>query len=284
MTDTIKQIDSDTLLYCIFGNPVRHSLSPVIHNLSFKNKEINAVYLAFEPESIGDSIKAMRSLGISGASVTIPFKVDAMNYLDELDPLAENIGSINTIHNIRGKLKGYNTDGYGAVTSLRENGVTIEGSGFLIIGNGGSARSIGFTLLQEGGKVVLAGRNRDRIEALRDDLKKTAPEVESVLLDDLDTAIMKNNAVIINTTPIGMHPDTDSLPLREDLIRKEHTVFDIVYSPENTRLLETASVKGCRTVRGLDMLINQGVKQFEIWTGETAPVELIKKELKKLLY
>jgi shikimate dehydrogenase len=284
MTDNTHHIDSHTLLYCIFGNPVRHSLSPVIHNLSFREKNINAVYLAFEPESIGESIKAMRSLGISGASVTIPFKVDAMNYLDELDPLAKHIGSINTIHNINGRLKGYNTDGYGAIKSLKENGVAIDGAGFIIIGNGGSARSIGFTIQQEGGRVVLAGRNRERIEALRDDLEKTGPGVEAVLLNKLDNDIMENNDVIINTTPIGMHPHSDSIPLRKDLLSKKHTVFDIVYSPENTRLLEAASAKGCRIVRGLDMLINQGIKQFEIWTGETAPLELIKGEVKKLLY
>lgn len=284
MTDKRNQIDSHTLLYCIFGNPVRHSLSPVIHNLSFTEKNINAVYLAFEPESIGDSIKAMRALRIAGASVTIPFKIDAVNYLDELDPLAEQIGSINTIHNIDGKLKGYNTDGYGAIASLKENGITIKGSSFIIIGNGGSARSIGFTLLREGGRIVLAGRNKERVDALKSDLEKTGHNVESVLLDKLDRAAMNENNVIINTTPIGMYPNVDSIPLREDLISGNHTVFDIVYSPENTRLLKTASAKGCGIIRGLDMLINQGVKQFEIWTGETAPVELIKKKVKKLLY
>ncbi len=284
MTVSINQINSHTLLYCIFGNPVRHSLSPVIHNLSFREKDINAVYLAFEPESIGDSIKAIRSLGIAGASVTIPFKIDAMKYLDELDPLARHIGSINTIHNNKGTLKGYNTDGYGAVTSLRDNDVAMDGSVFIIIGNGGSARSIGFTILQEGGQVILAGRNRERVEALRDDLLKTGPGVKAVLLDELNSDIMQNVDVIINTTPIGMHPDVDSIPLREDLLNEKHTVFDIVYSPENTRLLNAASAKGCRIIRGLDMLINQGIKQFEIWTGQTAPVELIKEEVKKLIY
>ncbi len=284
MTGKNDMINAHTLLYCIFGNPVRHSLSPFIHNLSFREKNLNAVYLAFEPESIGDSVKAIRSLGISGASVTIPFKVDAMEHLDELDPLAENIGSINTIHNTGGRLKGYNTDGYGAVKSLRENGVNIEGSGFLIIGNGGSARSIAFTILQEGGSVMISGRNVEKVGALKRDLMKTGSGVEAVLLENLDELITAKYDVIINTTPIGMHPDLNSIPIDGDLIKRSHTVFDIVYSPEMTRLLKTASEKGCRIIRGLDMLINQGVKQFEIWTGERAPVELIKAELKKLLY
>ena len=268
---THQDINSDTALYCIFGKPVRQSLSPVMHNRAFRETGINAVYLAFEPASAGAALQAMRSLGIRGASVTIPFKVDIMNGIDAIDPLAENIGSVNTLINDRGMITGYNTDGYGALRALGERDIPIRNAVALVLGNGGSARAIAFTLLANGARVILAGRNPEKVAGLARDLSRNHDPVESVLIRDLDRAIMDTVDIIINTTPAGMAPDTDSSIIGDELILPRHAVFDIVYSPHLTRLLAGAEKKGCTIVHGIDMLIYQGVRQFELWTGTEAP-------------
>ncbi len=267
-----QDINSDTTLYCIFGKPVRHSLSPVMHNRAFRETGINAVYLAFEPHSAESALQAMRSLGIRGASVTIPFKVDVMRYLDTIDALAEDIGSVNTLINDGGRISGYNTDGHGALRALAGSGIPIRNATALVLGNGGSARAIAFTLLENGARVVLAGRNAENVGQLAGDLSRKHGQVRSMLIGDLDRVIMDTVDIIINTTPVGMAPEMDSTVLNEDLISKKHTVFDIVYSPHMTRLLETAEKKGCAIIHGIDMLILQGAGQFELWTGREAPV------------
>ncbi|MCP4135675.1 MAG: shikimate dehydrogenase [bacterium] len=268
-------INAHTELYCIFGKPVRHSLSPFIHNTAFQEMRMNAVYLAFEPSSIKEAVSSMRALNIQGASVTIPFKVEAMDYVDEIDPLASEIGSINTLHNVNGTLKGYNTDGYGALQALVNSGIVITGSHILILGNGGSARSIAFTLLYSGASVFIAGRNKEKIEKLTNELKTRYDAVDCILLNDISENFMGEIDIIINTTPVGMTPDIDVTPFPEEFIREKHTVFDIVYSPDMTLLLQNAGKKGATLVKGLEMLVNQGEKQFEIWTGKKAPAGAI---------
>jgi len=266
------KINAHTDLYCIFGIPVKHSFSPLMHNRAFHQMNINAVYLAFEPSSIEQAVKSMKALSIKGASITIPFKIEALKYIDDIDHIAEDIGSVNTLHNINGRIKGYNTDGLGAIEALKKI-IKIEGSSFLIIGNGGSARAIAFTLAASGSNVAIAGRNIERIRSLADDLKIKYKEVKYILLKDLDKEYMKSIDVIINTTPVGMHPDLNSTPVDEKLISENHVVFDIVYSPDITRLLKSAQNKGCRIIRGIEMLINQGAEQIKIWTGNEAPIE-----------
>lgn len=269
------QIDSNTDLYCIVGSPVRHSLSPVIHNTAFQKNGINAVYLAFEPSSIESAVESIRSLGIKGASVTIPFKIDVLRYVDEADPLASAIGSVNTLVNADGKIIGHNTDGYGAIRALANNKINVENSRILLIGNGGSARALAYTLLQNGASVMLGGRNLARVEGLARDLEKKYRKVRSLLIGDLDRKHMESVDVIINTTPVGMAPDTDSMPIPDALLLKRHAVFDIVYSPLKTKLLDAAQKKGCAVVNGIEMLIFQGARQFELWTGKPAPIDAI---------
>lgn len=263
-------INSGTLLYCIFGSPVRHTVSPLMHNAAFREAGINAVYLAFEPASIREAVASMRALGISGASVTIPYKIEVLGLCDEVDPHAADIGSVNTLMNAGGRITGYNTDGLGAVRALENGGIGVSGSRCLVIGNGGSARAISFALQAAGAGVIIAGRNRSRIEALAGDLGETS---RSVLLGELDGRMMESVDIVINTTPVGMAPDAGSSPIDTHLIAARHAVFDIVYSPRETRLLAAAREKGCATVHGIDMLIFQGARQFEIWTGMPAPVE-----------
>ena len=264
-------INSNTELYGIFGMPVRHSLSPVLHNAAFLQAGINAVYLAFEPGTIKEALDSMRTLKIMGASITIPFKVDAIELLDEIDPVSEKIGSVNTIKNLNGILRGYNTDGAGAVKAIEDLGIGTEGSKVLIIGNGGSARAVAFTLLDSGSKLVIAGRNPERVEALAGDLKRHGNHVDTALLSDTDGGFMKDVDIVINTTSVGMSPDSDNTPIDCGLISARNTVFDIVYNPHETRLIRESMAKGCRVIHGIDMLINQAARQFEIWMGMKAP-------------
>ncbi len=276
-----SNINANTKLFCIFGNPVKHSLSPIMQNAAFKSAGLNALYIAFEIDSIKDGVSAMRTLNISGASVTIPFKQDVKACLDGIDPLAVEIGSVNTLHNINGKITGYNTDGFGALDALRDHKVKIKNSKVLIIGNGGSARAIAFTLLQGGAHVTIAGRNIEKVSALIKDIKTKGKHAEHILISDLTPDLMNRTDIIINTTPIGMTPKTEESPLDEYLIQKKHTVFDIVYSPDMTALLKTARAKKCRIIRGIEMLVHQGAKQFEIWTGMKAPLSAMEKAVKK---
>ena len=273
------KVDASTRLYCIFGRPVTHSLSPAMHNAAFEHMGINAVYTAFEPENITDAVHAMRHLHISGASVTIPFKVDVMASCQYIDPLARKIGSVNTLRNDEGSIYAFNTDGTGITETLKEKGVDVNGRLALVLGNGGSARATAFTLAESGAKLLIAGRNAKRIRVLADDIHATGADVETSLIPDLDTSTMRQVDIIINTTPVGMHPDTESSPLPPDLILKHQVVFDIVYSPRITRLLNLAKQKGCVIITGDNMLLHQACRQFAIWTGKEAPVDVMRQAL-----
>jgi shikimate dehydrogenase len=277
------EINSGTDCYCIFGSPVSHSASPLMHNAAFRERGINAVYLAFNPPSIGEAVASMKSLGIKGASVTIPFKIDVLPHCDNVNPIAADIGSVNTLINRDGLITGFNTDGYGAVRALEERKVTLKGSVCLVIGNGGSARAIAFTLIENGASVIIAGRNAGRIEHLAEDLRKTAPNTRSMLLERIDTNIMESVDIIINTTTVGMTPDTGSVPLDIKLISARHVVFDIVYSPHMTRFLTAARDRGSLTVHGIDMLVYQGARQFELWTGKPAPIKTMMRATRRHL-
>lgn len=272
-------INADTGLYCIFGRPVKHSLSPAMQNAAFRKTGINAVYTAFEASGIKAAISAMKTLNIKGASVTIPFKTEAMKYADEIDPLAGEIGALNTLVNKNGKIYAYNTDGSGAAEALVNNDVKIKGSRVLVIGNGGSARAVAFTLLGRGAKITIAGRDRQRFMPLVRGLEKKGP-ADSILISTIDLPFMQDIDIIINTTPVGMSPDTGSSPLKENLILEKHTVFDIIYAPHNTKLLRISRARGCKTIHGTEMLVYQGAMQFELWTGIKAPFQIMLKALK----
>jgi shikimate dehydrogenase len=166
------KIESTTSLYCILGKPVKHSMSPVIHNALFNHYNLNSIYLAFEPDNIKNAIDSIRSLNIMGSSITIPYKIDVIKYIDEISPDAEKIGAVNTLLNLNGKITGHNTDGYGIVQPLKKAGININGKKILIIGNGGSARSTAFTMIDNGAEVIISGRSDHKIKLLESDLNK----------------------------------------------------------------------------------------------------------------
>ena len=264
-------IDAGTELYCIFGSPVRHSLSPVIHNAAFACAGVNAAYLAFEPSDPAAAVSAVTALPIRGASVTIPFKTGIIPFLDAIDPLAEKIGAVNTIANRDGILYGYNTDGEGACTALENSIGDLAGQSVLLLGTGGSARAISFALLDRGSHVTIAGRMGRSQNDLVENLSSYFRNIRSVLITDLHEDMISRHSVIINTTPLGMKA-SDPLPIDTTLLSPHQTVFDIVYRPHMTPLLERASEKGCTVVFGIEMLIRQAAAQFRIWTGKEAPV------------
>jgi shikimate dehydrogenase len=276
-------ITAGTLLYGIFGKPAKHSLSPIMHNAAFRHASINAVYLAFEPPTIEDALHAMKALSMRGASVTIPFKTDVLHFIDDIDPLAQKIGAVNTLVQDETHIIGYNTDGIGALRALERVYPSIQGAKVLIIGNGGAARAIAFTLLEEGCSVTISGRNSIKHGELVNELQTYSKNVFKTTTTDLIKEETTQYKIIINTTSLGMKPDSDPLPLAAELLHKDQVIFDIVYTPHNTPLLKNAVARGCIPVYGIDMLLYQGVEQFSLWFQQPAPEKIMKDVLQHTL-
>lgn len=271
-------INAQTQFCGVIGNPVEHSLSPAIHNAAFQKLGLNFVYLAWRVESIGDALKGLRALGnFRGASVTIPHKVAAMPFLDEVEATASHIGAINTIVAEEGKLIGSNTDATGALRALREGDASLKGEAVVILGSGGAARAIAFALTADGGirRLHVLGIEEQERGNLAEDLRtKTGAAVSDAFLDEasLKTALA-DARVLIHCTPVGMSPKIGKSCVPASLLHPGLTVMDIVYNPRNTQLLADARAAGCRTIVGLEMFLYQAVAQFERWTGHPAPVD-----------
>jgi shikimate dehydrogenase len=267
-------IDQYTEVYGVIGKPVRHSLGPAMHNAAFREKWINAVYLAFEPVDLQDCIRGCRSMGIKGLSVTIPFKSDIIPFLDEADDFALRIGAVNTVVNTGNRLKGYNTDASGALRALEEM-TDISNRRAVIIGAGGAARAIGYILKQRGLEVTIANRSVDRGMDLGRSLG-----CQFIQLDKLSDV---RADILINTTPVGMSPNVDISPVTEKAFKEGQVVMDIIYTPLKTRFLAMAEDRGCQTINGLPMFIYQGAEQFRLWTGIEAPLDVMTEAVKKAL-
>ncbi len=262
------KFDTSTSLYGVIGDPVSHSMSPVMHNYAFEKTGYNGAYLAFPVKDIGSAVTGIRALGISGASITIPHKVSIMEFLDHIDETAMKIGAVNTVVNDKGKLSGYNTDCLGAVNALK-NKTVIKDKNVVMLGAGGAARAIGFGILAEGGSLTILNFLEDEGTALAEDLG-----VEYYHLSEFKRF---NPQILINATPVGMTPDTDAMPVKSSYLKEDMVVMDIVYNPLKTRLLNEAESIGCTTVDGVSMFVYQGVAQFEMWTKREAPVDLMRK-------
>lgn len=274
-------INAHTQFCGVIGNPVEHSLSPAIHNAAFRELGLNFVYLAWRVEAIGDAINGLRALGnFRGASVTIPHKVAAMSFLDDVDATARHIGAINTILSEKGKLTGYNTDATGALRALREGGAELKGQRVVLLGSGGAARAIAFALATEGaveGLDLLGIDDKER-ETLAAELRlKTSIAVEDLHLDQAALKKTLTNArVVVHCTPIGMSPRVEDSCIPSSLLHPGLTVMDIVYNPRETRLLKEARAAGCRIIYGLEMFLHQAAAQFELWTNRSAPTDIMR--------
>jgi shikimate dehydrogenase len=259
-------IDGRTRVYGIIGRPVEHSLSPAMHNAAFRELGLNAVYVAFPVTDPKQAVAGLRGLNIRGVSVTIPFKEEIIPLLDEIDPKAARMGAVNTVVNCEGRLIGYNTDLLGAVTALKEI-TAINNKHFLILGAGGASRAIAFGILEEGGQISLTDIDSNRAATLAREFG-----VEALHPEALGQCPAR---ILINATPVGMEPQMDDIPIDPGLLGRFDLVMDIVYRPLKTRLLKEAEARRCKTIDGLQMLIHQGAAQFELWTNQTVPVEVM---------
>jgi len=267
-------INAQTQLYGVFGNPVRHSLSPVIHNGVFRRMGLNAVYLAFEVQNLAGAINGIRGLGIRGVSVTIPFKTAVIPYLDRLEEVAGKIQAVNTISHEEGRLIGHNTDWRGAIGALEEK-IDLRNKKVLLLGAGGAARAIAFGLKERGCRVFVHNRSLARGKELAETMGFFCPPAGAI--QELDAQ------VIINATSVGMIPREEETPWPRELLKEGTVVMDIVYQPLRTKFLREAEERGCRTIDGLEMLARQGAAQVEIWTGKKADIPSIKEDLQRAL-
>lgn len=285
MEKLMTTIDSHTILYGVFGDPIRHSRSPIMLNRAFQEAGINAVYAAFHvrPDELGDAVRGIRALGYRGINVTIPHKVEVMQYLDEIDEGARIVGAVNTIVNESGKLIGYNTDGIGYVRSLKEEtGIELKGKSVLLLGAGGAARGVAYALAKEGaGRIYIANRTKERALELADTISSYTQAI-GLGMDELGH-VVDEVEFVLNTTSAGMHPHVDELPLPLELLRSHHLVSDLIYNPRITRFLREAEARGARIHGGLGMFIYQGAFAFEYWTGTPAPVAAMRQVVEQSL-
>jgi len=287
MTDI--KITGETKICGIIGDPIEHTMSPVMQNAAFREMGLDFVYTAFKvkPDDLVKAINGIRALNIRGMNVTIPHKVTVMPFLDKLDPLAEKIGAVNTITNENGILTGYNTDASGFLQALTDKGIQPEGKNVVILGAGGASRAISLILADSGAHLTILNRvqEMDWAEELAGRISQLFnTEVNALELNRENLINVLGNAdILVNATSVGMTPDVDKMPLDADLLRANLTVYDIVYNPIKTKLVREAETVGARTVSGVEMLVWQGVLAFEKWTGVKAPVELMRSETIRLL-
>jgi shikimate dehydrogenase len=273
-------MQSQVKTYCIIGDPVYHSLSPSMHNAAFNSLGLNCTYIAFRvPKGqLEESINALRAVRISGFNVTIPHKVDILKYIDHLDSSAIKATAVNTVHNVNGILKGYNTDIFGFVEPLRKRNINFNGMDILLLGAGGSAYAVIAALSEEKGinKIIISNRTQEKASKLAKKGKDLGLECQVIEMENIKHIAVKSH-LIINTTPIGMN-DEQSL-IDYEHISKNTIVYDLVYKPVTTNLLENAKYAEAEVVYGYEMLLEQGARAFEIWTNLQAPRQIMKKSL-----
>lgn len=289
MEGKMIQIDVDTKLCAVIGHPVRHSLSPTIHNAGFQSLGLNFVYLAFDITDVESCLKGMRAMdNFRGISVTIPHKEAVIPFLDEIDPVAHKIGSVNTITHEGDKLIGTITDGTGTLNAFIRAGVELSNRKILFLGAGGAVRAVAFTFAEkvEPKQITILGRTPSRLERLIDDLKRAYPQVEfhGGYLHENFSNYVSSHEIIIQGTPTGMTGHSEEkLNFPYDLLTPQHTILDMIYRPLYTELLLKAQSKGCKIITGIEMLLGQAVLQFEIWTGHSAPLDVMRKSVEKVL-
>lgn len=268
-----------THIFGVIGNPIAHSLSPVMHEAAFRELKLDARYVPYEVEGdkVADAVKGIRALGFSGMNVTIPHKEAVIEHLDELDPAAERLGAVNTIvHDKKqDKLIGYNTDGEGYYRSLLpELRKPLEDNLILIIGAGGAARGVAITLADKGVRqLTIANRTKEKADQLAADCGKNT---RAMSLNGVQAKLTEFD-IIINSTSIGMHPNVGQMPMSLETLSRDTLVSDLIYNPQKTRFLSEAEKKYAKTMNGLGMFVQQGAIAFEYWTGLKAPVNVMRK-------
>jgi shikimate dehydrogenase len=276
-----KRLMSRTSRICgVIGDPIEHSMSPVMHNAAFEKLGLNYLYVPFrvKKEELDKAIAGMRALNIRGLNVTLPHKVAVIPLLDKLDPLVQRIGAVNTIVNDDGALTGYNTDATGFLQALLERGIKPRGKNVVIIGAGGASRAISLILAERGSNLIILNRTLDKAREYASSISQACHrEAKALELNEENLAkVLEKADILVNATSVGMSPNGNETPVSPDLLRPSLTVFDIVYNPIKTRLLREAEAAGAETISGVDMLVWQGALAFELWTGAKAPVKLMR--------
>jgi len=279
--EIIKRLKTDIKITCLsIGDPIKQSLSPAMHNAGYRALKIEDQHIFLSarvrPGELGNAVKAFRALGIRGISVTIPHKIEVMKYLDEIDETAKTIGAVNTVVNDNGRLTGYNTDWLGAVIPLEKtagkNG--LKNKKTALLGTGGAARAIAYGLAKKGARLAIFGRNADKTQNL-------ARVFKAEIASFAEIHEIKDFYIIINATSVGMAPRENESLVPEEFLRKGQIVFDAVHTPFKTKLLKSAEKKGAKIIPGAEMVLYQGAAQFELYTGKKAPVEAMRKALKR---
>jgi shikimate dehydrogenase len=280
---TNNKFNHNTGIVGIIGHPIKHSFSPLMHNIAFELTGQNYIYLPFDvpPANLKDALKGMVALGIKGFNVTIPLKEKISPYLNSISEEASVIGAVNTVVNENGKLNGYNTDVNGVIESLTPFKDEIAGATVSVIGAGGAARSVLYALIRhfKVGEINIINRTAQKAESLKEyfTAKMHYDNFRAYELVPPDLVkVFKQSQLIINTTAVGMSPEVDDSPtMIEDSFSNNQIVFDLIYNPIETKFLNLAASCGVRTVDGLKMFIEQGSKSFELWTGEQMPTNKI---------
>lgn len=280
-------ITAHTKILCIIGHPIEHSMSPIMHNAALRELNLDYIYLAFDiyPPNLNLAVKGFKTFNIKGINATIPFKQKIIKYLDEIDPIAQKIGGINAIKNDEGYLSGRNTDAEGSMKALLNAGYTISGKNVLLLGAGGTARALTYIMAKDVNKLIIVNRTEKRAVKLANEIKKNfginvegRNNANSVLMEE-----SKKADILINTTPIGMYPNVEKSPIPAEFLHEDLVVYDVVYNPLKTKLIKDATEKGCKTIGGLDMLVNQGTLAFEWWTNRKPNVSLMKNKIIEFL-
>lgn len=274
-------MSGDTKVVGVFGFPVEHSLSPAMHNAAFAALQFSYIYAPFSvaPDLIGSAVRSLPTLGIVGVNLTIPHKENVLPFLDEITPDAERVGAVNTVHNVGGRLVGCNTDGYGFFQPLRERGFVAAGANVVVVGAGGSARSVVFMLLSEGANVSIVNRSLDRARRISADARELGL-VEALDVSDVRAVSERigRSSLLVHTTNVGMHPNVGDVPdLPFDALNPDTLVYDLIYNPVETNLLRIAHERGCPTLNGVGMLVHQGAAAFKIWTGMAPPTDVMER-------
>jgi len=266
--------------YCIIGDPIHHSLSPGMQNAAFNALGLNCTYIAFRvpTNELKESVESLRSINIAGFNVTVPHKVGIMEHLDELDATAKKAAAVNTVNNIEGIFKGYNTDIHGFIEPLRRRQVEFAGMHVLLLGAGGAARAVIAALSEESSiaKVVIANRDIEKAKELSKRGSDLGLKCEVLPLDKSQD-VSPESDLVVNSTTLGLN--NESSIIDHEHIKKGSIVYDLVYRPIVTDLIENAKYAQASVVYGYEMLIEQGAKAFEIWTGIPAPRDAMKKNL-----
>jgi shikimate dehydrogenase len=285
----MSNLDATFKVCALLGFPAHHSMGPAIHNAAFEALGLPLVYVAHDvsPADLGAALAGARALGYRGLSITMPHKVAALSLVDDVDPMARAIGCVNTVLNRDGRLCGSNSDGQGALDALGRAGIPTRGRRILVLGSGGAARAVAMTVAMRGepAELEILGVIEDELACLcRDVAAQTRAVVRGDLLDDGHLAAASQRAdLLLHCTPVGMTPDAGRSLVPPELLRPGLAVFDAVYNPRRTRLLEQAAERGCRVVEGMEMFLGQAMVQFELWTERRAPREVMRKVIEARL-